>query len=169
MVMKALLLDASYYPVQIIDWKKAMILFFTGRAEVIEHHEDIEICSTSESFKLPKVMRLFQSFKNFSQIKFTRTTVFYRDKYRCQYCGDKFEFQNLTFDHILPKSRGGPTSWENIVSCCDSCNSKKAARTPKEAKMPLLKKPMQPKWNPIMAFKLGTKEVKLFSNWLYGS
>lgn len=168
MVMKALLLDASYYPIQIVDWKKAMILFFTGRAEVIEHHEDIEINSTSDTFKLPKVMRLFQNFRNFTQVKFNRSNVFYRDKYKCQYCGNRYEQKELTFDHVMPKSRGGPTNWENIVTCCHSCNNKKANRTPSEAKMPLLLKPVQPKWSPGMAFRLGVHETNVFSNWLSG-
>lgn len=168
MVMKALLLDASYYPIQIVDWKKAMILFFTGRAEVIEHHDDIKINSTSESFKLPKVMRLFQNFKNLAQVKFNRSNVFYRDKHKCQYCGLKFEKKELTFDHVVPKSRGGVTNWENIVTCCHSCNNKKADRTPTEAKMPLLTKPIRPKWTPSMAFRLGVSETLVFSEWLAG-
>lgn len=168
MVMKALLLDASYYPIQIVDWKKAMILFFTGRAEVIEHHDDIKINSTSDSFKLPKVMRLFQNFRNFAQVKFNRQNVFFRDKHKCQYCGDRFEKKGLTFDHVMPKSRGGATSWENIVTCCHACNNKKADRTPEEARMPLITKPVQPKWSPGMAFRLGVSESIVFSDWLAG-
>jgi 5-methylcytosine-specific restriction endonuclease McrA len=167
MVMKALLLDASYFPIQIIDWKKAMILFFAGRAEVIEHHEDIEISSPNQSFRLPKVMRLFANFRDFTQVKFNRNNVFYRDRYRCQYCGDKFVEKELTFDHVMPKSRGGPTNWINIVTCCHVCNNKKADRTPEEARMPLLKKPVQPKWSPMTALQLGAKELQVFATWLY--
>lgn len=168
MVMKALLLDASYYPIQIVDWKKAMILFFTDRAEVIEHHDDIEINSTYETFKLPKVLRLFQNFRNFAEVKFNRSNVFYRDKHKCLYCGDKYDQKELTFDHVIPKSRGGPTSWDNIVTCCHACNNKKANRTPEEAKMPLLSRPKKPKWTPGMAFRLGKNESTVFSNWLSG-
>jgi 5-methylcytosine-specific restriction endonuclease McrA len=166
MVMKVLLLDASYYPIQIIDWKKAMILSFGGRAEVIEHHDDIRIKSVDRSWKLPKVLRLFQNFRNFSKVKFNRNNVFFRDRYQCQYCGDKFEAKLLTFDHVMPKSRGGPTSWTNIVTCCHGCNNKKADRTPEEAQMPLLKRPKEPKWSPIIAFKLGRHDMSLFSSWL---
>ena len=81
-------------------------------------------------------------------------------------CGDKFEFQNLTFDHILPKSRGGPTSWENIVSCCDSCNSKKADKTPTEAKMPLLSRPKEPNTLSMMVNKIKKADSSVFKNWL---
>jgi 5-methylcytosine-specific restriction endonuclease McrA len=167
MVMKALLLNSSYYPVEIIDWKKAMILFFTGRAEIVEHHENLQVNSTNETYKLPKVMRLFGNFKSFSRIKFNRTNLFYRDKHLCQYCGDKFNEKELTFDHVIPKSRGGETSWTNIVSCCDGCNSKKANRTPKEWGVRLLKIPIEPKWTPKMAFKLSKNEFSIFSSWLF--
>ncbi len=166
MTMKVLLLDASYYPIQIIDWKRAMILFFTDRAEVVEHHSNVEIRSTHSKFKLPKVLRLFGSFKNFSKVKFNRSNVFFRDKYLCQYCGEKFKEQELTFDHVMPKSRGGPTSWENIVTCCNICNNKKAARTPDEWGKSLLKKPKEPKWTPMMALRLSKNELSLFSTWI---
>ena len=167
MVMKALLLDSSYYPVEMIDWKKAMILFFTGRAEVVEHHTGLRINSPNESYKLPKVMRLFGKFKNFSKIHFNRNNLFYRDKHTCQYCAQKFKACDLTFDHVLPKSRGGETSWTNIVSCCDKCNSKKANRTPKEWGVRLLNKPIEPKWTPMMAFRLSKNELSLFSSWIF--
>lgn len=167
MIMKALLLDSSYYPVQMIDWKRAMILFFTGRAEVVEHHENININSPHESFKLPKVMRLYDNFRNFSQVKFNRNNVFYRDKHICQYCGEKFKANELTFDHVVPKSRGGATSWKNIVTCCYKCNNKKAARTPEEWGKKLLKIPIEPKWTPMMAFRLTKGETLIFSTWLF--
>lgn len=165
--MKALVLDATYFPVQIIDWKKAMILFFTQRAEVVDYHEDIEIRSTSDSFKLPKVLRLFQKVNQIGQVKFNRSNVFYRDKFLCQYCGQKFKEVELTLDHVMPKSRGGNTSWENIVTCCHPCNNKKADRTPKECGFVLLNKPKQPKWSPMTAFRLTQAEKSLFENWFF--
>jgi len=166
MVMKALLLDSGYFPVQMLDWKSAMLLCFTGRAEVVEHHDDIKIRSTHSSFKLPKVMRLFQKFNSFTQIKFNRHNIFYRDKYLCQYCGLKFNANDLTLDHILPKSRGGGTHWLNIVSSCHSCNNRKKNNTPEECDMPLLHKPRVPRWNPIFVFKLSKSEIQIFQHWL---
>jgi 5-methylcytosine-specific restriction endonuclease McrA len=165
-IYKALLLDSSYYPIQIIDWKKAMILFFTGRAEVVEHHEDINIRSTSESFRLPSVLRLFQSFKNFSRVKFNRNNVFARDKYLCQYCGDKFSRDELTFDHVMPKSRGGATNWHNIVTSCHTCNNKKADRTPEECGFTLLKKPKEPIWHPLIGLRPSEDEISLWKSWI---
>jgi 5-methylcytosine-specific restriction endonuclease McrA len=169
MTMKALLLDSSYYPIQIIDWKRAMILYFTGRAEVVEHHQDLKIQSTHESFKLPKVMRMFGHFKKFSRVKFNRSNLFFRDKHQCQYCGDKFAAHELTFDHVMPKSRGGLTSWQNIVACCSACNTDKAARTPDEWGKKLLKTPIEPKWSPMVALRLSKPERSLFSSWLFES
>ena len=165
-VYKALLLDSSYYPIQILDWKKAMVLFFTNRAEVVEHHDRIKIRSTNESFKLPKVLRLYSSFKRYSRVKFNRTNVFMRDKFKCQYCGDRFNKEELTFDHVLPKSRGGRTSWQNIVTSCHDCNNRKADRTPEECGIRLIRKPCEPKWNPLMALKLSNAEFHLWGSWI---
>ena len=114
MEMNVLLLDSSFYPLRIIDWKKAMTLFFGGRAQIIEHHEDKEIRSPNEVFKLPKVIRLVSKFKHASYVKFSRDHVFCRDNYQCQYCGEHFMRSELTLDHVFPKSREGDTSWENL-------------------------------------------------------
>ncbi|MCO4755332.1 MAG: HNH endonuclease [Bacteriovoracaceae bacterium] len=165
--MKALVLDATFFPVQIIDWKKAMVLFFTQRAEVVDFHEDIEIRSTNDSFRLPKVLRLFEKVNNLGQVKFSRSNVFYRDKFLCQYCTKKFEASELTLDHVMPKSRGGKTSWENIVACCRKCNNSKADRTPREAGLKLLHRPRQPNWSPMLAFKLSKAERKIFASWFF--
>lgn len=165
-VYKALLLDSSYYPIQIIDWKKAMILFFTGRAEVVELHDDINIRSTKDSYRLPSVLRLFASFKSFTRVKFNRNNVFLRDKYICQYCGARFNGKDLTFDHVLPKSRGGKTNWQNIVTCCHTCNNRKANKTPDECGFKLLKRPLEPQWHPLVGLKLNHDEFNLWSQWI---
>lgn len=163
--MKALVLDATYFPVKIIDWKKAMTLFFTERAEVVDYHDDIEIRSPSSSFKLPKVLRLYKKVNTIGQVKFNRSNVFYRDKFICQYCYKKFLAVDLTLDHVFPKSRGGDTSWTNIVACCGKCNSKKADRTPEECGFKLLTTPKIPAWSPFLSFKLSKAEKKIFGSW----
>jgi 5-methylcytosine-specific restriction endonuclease McrA len=165
-VYKSLLLDSSYYPIQIIDWRKAMILFFTGRAEVVEHHQDIEIHSTNDSYTLPSVLRLFRPFNAITRVKFNRRNVFTRDKYTCQYCGNRLEHRLLTFDHVMPKSRGGKTSWENIVTSCHPCNNKKADRTPEECGFSLLKRPYEPSWHPFMGLRLKKEERLLWGSWI---
>ena len=78
------------------------------------------------------------------ELPFSRTNIFKRDKYTCQYCGKHLEKDELTIDHVFPKSRMGPDIWENLVTCCKECNQKKANRTPKEAHMKLIKRPVRP-------------------------
>ena len=85
--------------------------------------------------------------KNFMSYACNRKNVVWRDKSICQYCGGRFCFVDLTMDHVIPKSRGGDKTWDNIVTCCKKCNNTKGNRTPEEAKMPLIKKPFIPKWN----------------------
>jgi 5-methylcytosine-specific restriction endonuclease McrA len=80
--------------------------------------------------------------------------VFYRDNYSCQYCNTRLALPELTFDHVVPVSQGGPTNWDNVVTCCKKCNSKKGAKSLKEANMKLLKKPKRPSWSPELCLRL---------------
>lgn len=162
-----LLLDSSYFPLHMIDWKKALTLFFTGRAEVVEHHLDATVRSTHDVYKLPKVMRLFTKIGDFNRVKFSRQNVIVRDNYTCQYCSKKFLASDLTMDHVYPKSKGGPTSWENIVACCKKCNCVKADYLPKEIKMFPLKKPLQPRWVDLFLKKLNQKNRSHWKSWFY--
>lgn len=132
-----------------ISWRRAVILWFEGKVEVVEEYSDFNLTSMSITIKCPAVVRLFAYVNgNRNKVKFSRVNVFSRDKYSCQYCGSQPGTSYLTYDHVVPRSKGGKTVWENIVTCCLPCNSKKAARTPAEAKMPLLNKPVKPDWNP---------------------
>ena len=102
--------------------------------------------------RVPKVLLL----RHYDQlpvqeIKFTRENLFERDNYRCQYCGDTFEADQLNMDHVIPRDRGGRTSWENIVTSCIKCNSRKANRLPHQANMHLIRKPEKPKWRPFVS------------------
>jgi len=156
--MRTLLLDCNYFPVKIIHWQKAMTLLIANRAEVIDEYHDRIIRSVSLSFKLPKILRLFSNHRLSFNVKFTRMNVFYRDNYQCQYCAIKLPVQELTFDHVIPVSRGGATSWDNVVTCCRKCNSKKGPLLPKEAKMTLLKKPKRPNWSPELCLRLSESD-----------
>ncbi|MDP7322161.1 MAG: HNH endonuclease [Bacteriovoracaceae bacterium] len=162
---QTLLLDASYYPLKMIHWKKALTLFFTQRAEVVEHHSDIEIHSPSDSFKLPKVMRLFTKVGQTNIVKFNRQNIFYRDHFTCQYCHTPFKAKDLTLDHVIPKSKGGSTDWENIVTACGPCNNKKGDKSLKEMGIKLKKKPKEPMWMSFFLLKLGQKEKSVWSDW----
>jgi len=152
--MRTLLLDCNYFPVKIISWQKAMILFLTERAEVVDEYDDKLIRTVSTSFKLPKVLRLFQTHKITQNVKFTRMNVFYRDQFKCQYCSIQLPANELTFDHVIPVSQLGATSWENVVTCCKGCNTRKGSKTIKAAGMQLLKKPKKPRWSPELCLRL---------------
>jgi 5-methylcytosine-specific restriction endonuclease McrA len=84
------------------------------------------------------------------EVRFTRHNIFERDQNTCQYCGKKFDRSELNLDHVIPKDRGGPTTWENIVCSCIACNTKKGNRTPQEAGMRLIRKPKKPRWRPFL-------------------
>ncbi|MBI4719645.1 MAG: HNH endonuclease [Chitinivibrionia bacterium] len=141
-----LLLNASFEPLKVINWKKALKLVFLGKVEVVEESDE-SVHSISFSIKIPSVVRLlrFVGFKK-REIKFSRQNIYARDRFQCQYCGEKLSSEDLTYDHITPRSRGGKTEWSNIVTCCIPCNRQKGGRTPEEADLSLIKKPSKPIW-----------------------
>jgi len=150
------LYNASYEKIFELDWKRAVVLFISGKAmaayddymdSVTGEEKSIDIVTASGIFKLPKHIVLkkyvYVPYKNFSP---TRKNIFKRDNYICQYCSCKLDGGGATIDHVLPRSRGGKHRWENVVCCCLKCNRKKGDRTPVEAKMPLLSNPMPLKY-----------------------
>ncbi len=100
------------------------------------------------------------------EVKFNRRNIFARDANRCQYCGRKFGTSELSLDHVLPRSQQGPTTWENIVTCCIACNVKKGGRTPEQANMKLLSKPVKPKRSPAVNVRLGDKRYASWKQFL---
>ena len=170
-VAQTLLLNASYEPLQIIDWKHAMTLWAKGAVEIVETH-DKEVRAVTFSFKLPSVVRLvrFVKVRRRAMVPFTRVNVYARDNWTCGYCGDqKSDLDDLTFDHVVPVAQGGQRGWENIVTACIPCNRKKGARTPQEAGMALRGKPMRPVVMPTLKVSLGFyKQPNAWGPWLYG-
>ena len=148
--------------------KKALTLFFTERAEVVEEH-DISVNSPHASYKLPKVMRLHAHIKKLPRAKFNRKNVFYRDKFTCQYCGKVGQEKDLTLDHILPRSRGGETSWLNIVTACEPCNIKKADKLLAQTSMQLMKAPYEPLWMSLLTLRLTSQQKQLWSHWFFST
>lgn len=145
----ALLLNATYEPIKIISWKKAITLVFLGKAEMLERYDRV-IHTTSTTYALPSVLRLLNRVRvPRKPVQFSRGNVYRRDGYTCQYCDVSFSPSELTFDHVMPRSRGGETSWVNIVTSCKECNRIKGDRTPAEAGMPLVKTPREPRWSPF--------------------
>ena len=156
---QVLLLNITYEPLRIINWKKAITLLMLGKVEVLEEYAR-DIHSVSFTIKLPSVVRLLMMVKRpKNQVRFSRQNIYARDKYRCQYCGRKLPVENLSYDHVVPKSRGGKTLWSNIVTSCMACNRKKGGRTPKEANMRLIRKPYKPKWLPALRITIGFTEI----------
>ena len=143
---QTLLLNATYEPLKVVHWQKAITLWCQGKVEVISVY-DREVRSVSVSFKLPAVIRLLRYIrikKRFDYVPFSRANIYARDQHRCQYCGHLFPTSDLTFDHVVPVAQGGRKDWENIVTCCVTCNRRKGGRTPAEAGMRLIAPPRRP-------------------------
>lgn len=164
---RVLVLNRCYLPVHITSVKRAIQMLYLGAArgvdpeyktfswedlcaELSKHpnpeNENVHFLRSLQGWiAIPKVIVL-NHYDRLPQrnIRFSRTHVFMRDQYTCQYCANEFPKIKLNLDHVLPKSRGGRTSWDNLVTSCHDCNRTKADRTPQEAKMPLLKKPRKP-------------------------
>jgi 5-methylcytosine-specific restriction endonuclease McrA len=155
-----LFLDAEYRPLRVEPWQRAMADMFLGKIEVLEFSRDRTIRGVSRDFQMPSVVRVIRHFKRERiRIKFSRLNIYARDKFVCQYCGLRFNTEDLTFDHVQPKSRGGRTSWENIVTCCIDDNTTKADRTPEEAGMRLLSKPRKPAFLPAITVKMDKSQI----------
>jgi 5-methylcytosine-specific restriction endonuclease McrA len=138
-----LILNQNYEPMSVITAKKAVILIYLGKAEIIERHPIWEVRSVRTAIPFPSIVRLI-AFINIprKRVVLSRKNIIKRDNGRCQYCGSPHK--PLTVDHVLPKNRGGEDSWENLACACVSCNNRKGNRTPEEAKMPLIRKPQRP-------------------------
>lgn len=134
---------------------------FEGRDEA-----DWVRCVSFE-IQVPKVIRLLV-YDRFPQrtVRFNRRNVFARDENRCQYCGRKFPTSELSIDHVIPSSRGGKTTWANVVCCCVECNKRKGGMTPREAKLTLTRKPARPKRSPVLTLKLRSEKYRSWNQFI---
>jgi 5-methylcytosine-specific restriction endonuclease McrA len=158
---QTLLLNATYEPLKVVPWKKAITLWCQGKVEVISVY-DREIRAVSVSFKLPSVIRLLRYVRikrRFDYVPFSRANIYARDRNRCQYCGESHVIGELTFDHVIPVAQGGRKDWENIVSCCIDCNRRKGGRTPEEAGMRLVALPRRPESVPAVRITIGIRNA----------
>ncbi len=187
-----LVLNRHYMAVHVINVRRAVGLLCRQLAEVIHCEEgdysnhDFEswreisqlkaafnepnhdwIHSVNFALLVPRIIRLL-SFDRIPQqtVRFNRRNIFARDGNKCQYCGKNFPTSELSLDHVVPKSRGGQTCWENIVCCCVNCNVKKGGRTPHEAHLRLIKVPAKPKKSPLLAMKLGNPKYESWKTFL---
>lgn len=167
---RTLLLNATFEPLKIISWQRAITLLTQGKVEVIDFY-DRDIRGMSLTFKLPSILRLLKLVKvrrASREVRFSRANIYQRDKHTCQYCNSKYSAEDLTFDHVVPQVQGGQTTWENIVTACLTCNNKKGGRTPREAGMRLVRPPVKPRWMPIVMVTIGIKHAPLsWRDYLY--
>ena len=140
LVLNADFRPLSYYPLSIWCWQDAVKSVFLDRVSIVSNYKR-KIRSPSFEMNLPSVIALKSFIQPSKNPNFTRFNVFLRDKFACQYCGDR---KDLTFDHLLPKSRGGLTDWNNVVTACSSCNVKKGGKLYKDCDLKLASKPYAP-------------------------
>jgi 5-methylcytosine-specific restriction endonuclease McrA len=174
---QVLVLNRLWQAVHVCSVRRALTLLFQGHAQVVlgdddgafqtfnfrqwrdfseaEPHPE-SIHTVSFKIRVPRVILLlvFDQLPQ-KEVKFTRHNIFERDKNTCQYCGRTFDRKDLNLDHVVPRDRGGPTTWENIVCSCIPCNTRKSNRTPAEAGMRLVRKPRRPKWRPFVHITVG--------------
>lgn len=163
---KVLILNASYEPLSICDARNAMLLLFCGKAMIVASDPEHRIRTVSASYPMPVVVRLTVFVRvEYRNAVLSRRNLFRRDGFRCQYCGRK-DLQ-LTIDHVIPKSKGGPDSWDNLTTACKPCNTRKGSRTPEEAGMPLLHRPATPSHITLMQQHLSVSDE--WKPWLYMS
>lgn len=176
---RVLVLNRLWQAVNIVGVQRAFSLLLQDHAQVIHTGDENfrmmdsaewlelsqrEMPQDNEAFlqtvkmriRVPKVL-LLRSYDQLpaKEVRFSRETLFERDDYRCQYCGNHFDQVHLNMDHVIPKDRGGRTSWENIVTSCIKCNSRKANRLPHQASMHLIRKPEKPRWRPFVSSLIG--------------
>ena len=187
-----LVLNRFYMAVHVVNVRRAFGLLFCEHAEVIHQEEGqfanydfhtwrevSELKSTSKQpqedwirainfeIQVPRVIRLFLYDRVPNRaLRFNRRNLLARDNNCCQYCGRHFPTIQLSLDHVVPRSRGGATNWENVVCSCISCNVKKGGNTPKEARMKLNRKPAKPKHSPLLAMKLGNPKYESWKTFL---
>ena len=140
LVLNADFRPLSYYPLSLWNWQDAVKAVFLDRVNIVSQYDRV-VHSPSFEFRLPSVVSLKNYVKPAKYPAFTRFNVFLRDKFTCQYCGIR---DDLTFDHVVPRSKGGRTTWENVVAACSPCNLKKGGKLPREAKMFPSQHPIRP-------------------------
>lgn len=142
---RALVLDASYRPIDVVNWQRAIVLDLLQKADVLEYY-DYTVNSVSEQFFVPAVIKAKRCGKHlgrFGRVPLNRRNIMLRDGLKCQYCGKKGG-SNLTLDHVIPQSKGGPNTWQNLVTACGPCNTKKGDSTLRQLRWKLLSQPKEP-------------------------
>ena len=177
-----LVLNRHYQPIHVTNVRRAFSLLYLGVARVIDpefktfdfeswaelsaevNARDYDVIKTvNRAIRIPRVivLQLYDRIPK-TKVRFSRHNIYMRDSNTCQYCGQELPRAELNLDHVVPRSRGGATSWENVVCSCVPCNLKKGGRTPQEARMRLLRTPSRPRWTPL--FRSATRRA-FYSEW----
>jgi 5-methylcytosine-specific restriction endonuclease McrA len=166
-VSQVLVLNATYEPLNVVSVRRAVLLLLKEKAEIVEAAE-AWLHAEQLALPIPLVIRLvyFVRIPRRFQLPLSRRTVLARDHYTCQYCGARPGKANLTIDHVLPRSRGGETRWENVAVACGTCNRRKGDRTPEEARMPLLNEPRRPRYLALTLLE-GAGAPQAWSKYMY--
>ncbi|GIW45811.1 MAG: restriction endonuclease [Candidatus Binatia bacterium] len=177
---KVLVLNRSFLPVHITSVRRAFCLLYQGLAHAVDQEyrtfdfeswaqlsasvHDERIGLVDRVIRVPRVI-LLVAFDRVPKrrVRFSRFNIYSRDRNTCQYCGKVFPRSELNLDHVVPRSRGGKSTWENVVCSCHECNRRKGGRTPEEAGMKLLRPPRRPEWTPFM---LETFNPRRYREWI---
>jgi 5-methylcytosine-specific restriction endonuclease McrA len=177
---KVLVLNRSFLPVHVTSVKRAFCLLYQGLAHAVDEQyrtfdfeswaalsasvQDERIGCVDRVIRVPRVILLLAYDRvPKRRVRFSRFNIYNRDKNTCQYCGRVFPRHELNLDHVIPRSQGGRSTWENVVCSCQSCNRKKGGRTPEQAGMKLLRPPRKPDWTPFM---IETFSLRRYKEWL---
>jgi 5-methylcytosine-specific restriction endonuclease McrA len=161
MTAAVLVLNANYEPINICNYRRAISLILSDKATMLENGRGT-IRTASTSFPLPSVIRLQHMIRRpRPSIAFSRGEIFRRDKYTCQYCGTPS--RNLTLDHIIPKSKGGMDTWENVVTACSNCNHRKGGKMLEETNMQLIRRELVP---PNSIEYIFSRHLELNTEWI---
>jgi len=163
-----LVLDLGYQPHRVVSWQRAVCLLLQHKAEPVENYDEV-VYDKTFIIKMPAVVRLLSKVARKKAVRFSRMNVLTRDNWTCQYCGKKFPTHELNYDHVVPRSQGGQTVWDNIVTSCYPCNDKKRDLTPAQAGLRLRKQPYKPTSLPVIAFHVDdvNNVPELWRSWLY--
>ena len=175
-----LVLNRNFQPIHVTNVRRAFALLYAGSAQAVDRQfrtfdfnswaelsaetDDEVVHTVSRAIRVPRVI-LLQIYDRIprAKVRFSRHNIYTRDNNTCQYCGQQLPRSELNLDHVVPRSRGGRTTWDNVVCCCVDCNVRKGARSPDQAGLKLLKIPTRPRWTPT--FRAGGNRVR-YREWL---
>jgi len=155
-----LVLNSNFEPLNVCNLKRAIVLVYLGKAEVLKHNQEHAVRSIESEFTPPSVLRLYHQVRRpRPELRLSRRAILARDNYTCQYCGQSS--RDMTIDHVVPRRLGGGAAWDNLVASCKSCNSRKGDKHPAQVGLMLRRKPVKPRFVPYISF---TKYLSCLDN-----